>query len=55
MQLLVDQLRQKCLEEQRSTDRPAGFSALTQDPKEFTLEVRRAGFAWGAGWMVIGR
>lgn len=43
-QLLVDQLRQKCLQEQRSTDRPTGFSALTQDPKEFTLEV-----GWGGG------
>lgn len=40
VQLLVDQLRQKCLEEPRSDDRPRGFSALTQDPKECVLEVR---------------
>lgn len=40
LQLLVDQLRQKCLEEPRSDDRPRGFSALTQDPKECVQEVR---------------
>jgi hypothetical protein len=39
LQLLVDQLRQKCLEEPRSDDRPRGYSALTQDPKECVQEV----------------
>lgn len=43
VQLLVDQLRQKCLEEPRSDDRPRGFSALTQDPKECVQEVRWPG------------
>lgn len=38
LKLLVDQLRQKCLEEPRSDDRPRGFSALTQDPKDFVQE-----------------
>ncbi|KAL4445780.1 hypothetical protein ABPG77_008979 [Micractinium sp. CCAP 211/92] len=38
LKLLVDQLRQKCLEEPRSDDRPRGFSALTQDPKECVQE-----------------
>ncbi|KAI3438574.1 hypothetical protein D9Q98_001000 [Chlorella vulgaris] len=38
LKLLVDQLRQKCLEEPRSDDRPRGYSALTQDPKECVQE-----------------
>ena len=43
-QELVDQLRQKCLEEPRDAGRPASYSALTQDPKEWTEEARgRAG------------
>lgn len=36
---LVDHLRQKCLEEPRSSDRPSGYSALVQDAKEFAQEV----------------
>jgi hypothetical protein len=40
MQVLVDQLRQKCLEEPRSEDRPRAYSALTQDHKtEWQQEV----------------
>jgi hypothetical protein len=46
VQLLVDQLRQKCLEEPRTDDRPRGYSALTQDPKECIQEVG----GWG-GWL----
>ncbi|EFN57696.1 hypothetical protein CHLNCDRAFT_57228 [Chlorella variabilis] len=38
LKLLVDQLRQKCLEEPRNDDRPRGYSALTQDPRECAHE-----------------
>ena len=51
MQVLVDQLRQKCLEEPRSSERPSGFSALTQSPKEFVEEVGGAGLL---GWLLGG-
>lgn len=46
-QVLVDQLRQKCLDEPRSEDRPRGYSALTQDHKtEWQQEVGgAAGFS----------
>ena len=45
-QVLVDQLRQKCLEEARSEEPPRGYSALTQDPKkEWAEEVGRGGGA----------
>ena len=54
LQLLVDQLRQKCLEEPRSDDRPRGFSALTQDPKECVVEVRPGLAAEGEGEAGVG-
>lgn len=36
--LVVDELRQKCVDEARSEDRPRAYSALTQDPAEWAAE-----------------
>jgi inositol-hexakisphosphate/diphosphoinositol-pentakisphosphate 1-kinase len=42
LKVLVDQLRQKCLEEARGgEDKPKGYSALLQDPKEWRLDPNR--------------
>lgn len=38
IRLLVDQLRQKCLDEARMDERPKSYSALTQDTSEWGLE-----------------
>ena len=42
MQVLVEQLRQQCLEEKvdKHAEAVKAYSALTQSPKEWTLEVR---------------
>lgn len=41
LQILVEQLRQQCLEEKvdKHADAVKAYSALTQAPKEWTLEV----------------
>lgn len=41
VQVLVEQLRQQCLEEKvdKHADAVKAYSALTQAPKEWTLEV----------------
>ena len=36
--LVVDELRQKCVDEARSEERPKAYSALTQDSSEWTQE-----------------
>ena len=36
--LLVDELRQKCVDEARSDEKPKSYSALTQDPAEWCAE-----------------
>lgn len=54
LQVFVDQLRQKCLEEPRSDDRPRGYSALTQDHKtEWQQEVRRCAALCLVSWVLF--
>ncbi|KAG7675237.1 hypothetical protein Ndes2526B_g08103 [Nannochloris sp. 'desiccata'] len=36
--LVVDELRQKCVDEARSEEKPRSYSALTQDPAEWAAE-----------------
>jgi hypothetical protein len=36
--LVVDELRQKCVDEARSDEKPRSYSALTQDPAEWAAE-----------------